>query len=199
MNWNEWIAFVQTLLGPQADSNTALAVLIGAAVAVVMLILCWIFGALGLSAMAKYRDINGTWMGWVPFASLVLLGRIADHYLLDVKNLPSEKRRSLPILAGALTVSVAVCVVFWAMLDPLTANNPAVLIGAVVVALCAVAVAVCFFVQMYTACYHIFYSCTPDDAKLLTVLCVILPVLPAFFLFVLRTKANGMPLRRMHI
>ena len=49
--------------------------------------------------------------------------------------------------------------------------------------------------QIYTTYYNIYYSCTPDDAPLLTVLVVAFPILIPFFLLGLRKKENGMPPR----
>lgn len=182
----------------QADRITALIVLICAAALVVLCLLAWVISAVGLMVMARRRGVRGCWMGWFPFLNIILLGRIHDCYLSEVKNLSTDRRHSLPVLSVAMLLSVLAAVGLWLVQSRIPAYSDVVIVVAMVVSACAVVLAIVLLVQIYTTCYNIYYSCTPDDAALLTTLMVLNPVLIPFFIFGLRKKANGMPPKRIH-
>ena len=181
----------------QVDVNTATALLGAAAGVLVLGVLGWVFSAIGLAGMAKHRDVRGRWMGWFPILNVVLLGRLADCYLDEVKGIPSDKRHSL--LATEIVAVSAACVAggLWVAKDYVPLDTTLMTAVVLLIAVFAAIMTLVLLVQLYAACYQVYYSCTPDDAKLLTVFTVLLPVLMPFFLFGLRKKANGMPPRRM--
>ena len=183
--------------GLRVDRITALIILIGVVTTVVFGLLAWIFSAVALSAMAKRRFVKGRWLGWFPLLNLILLGRIHDRYMEEVKNIPGDRRQSLPVLVVALTLSAGAAGFLWLVYHQMLAVSAWMPIAALVAAVCAVVVAVVFLVQLYSTCYNVYYSCVPDHAKLLTVITGILPVTMPFLLFGVRKKTNGMPPSRI--
>ncbi len=77
----------------------------------ILAIVGYVLGALGLYTIAKRRGINNPWLAWVPVADMWVLGCISDQYRHIVKNQVKTKRKSMPILKGAMLALLFVIVV----------------------------------------------------------------------------------------
>ena len=192
-----WIVEICRLF--RMDMDTARTLLAAAAAVLVVSVLVWLFGALALSAMARYRWLRGRWMAWLPVFNVILLGRIHDRYMDEVKKIPSVRRVSLPVVGGVATLCAAAAGYFWLFWQQSVEIPPMFEMIVLVAGLCALVMLIVFLVLLYFTCYNICYSCVPDDALVLTIAMVVIPVLIPFVLFILRKKVNGLPPSRFHI
>ena len=66
----------------------------------------YVLEGIGLSAMAKRRGIENSWLAWVPFASTWLLGKISDKYREKVTGEDPNLRKDLLIQRILLQATV---------------------------------------------------------------------------------------------
>lgn len=71
----------------------------------------WIFFTIGLQTMAKREGLNNTWMAWIPFANIYLIGELVKE-----NRLINSGRRYLLITLGGISFSV-ILVIFAEILN----------------------------------------------------------------------------------
>lgn len=174
--------------------------------AAVLSVLQYLFGSLGAYTIAKRRGIHHPWLAWVPFGNYWILGCIADQYRYVVKGKTTNRRKILLILGIVSLVAMTITEVgnlidllpeFEELLDPdrvsaevsFTRWNPAIGVLYLFSALASAALA---FLR-HMSLFDLYRSCDPKKGELYLILGIIVPFLPAFFLFFCREKDLGMP------
>ncbi len=168
----------------------------------------YIFGAAGMHTVANRRGIRHGWLSWLPLGNVWVLGSISDQFQYVVKGKVRNRRKillGLDIAAIVLTIPVEVVAILigqyvekmvtFSTFDPIQALP--IIIAVLVLALAMLVISIVSMVHTYIAYYHLFFSCTPDDAVLFLVLSILFPVALPFFVFALRKKDNGMPPRKI--
>lgn len=168
----------------------------------------YVLNALALYTMAKSRGINHPWLAWVPYANVWIVGSLSDQYHYVVRREIKNRRTVLLTLeiltllfsgvVRSLTVSLSRGVMQSMMfhsLNPYIMTSTAVSIIGIVCGVASAAVGIFLMVQKYLALYDIYTSCEPDNAVLYLVVSIIFGFLKPLFLFLCRTKEEGMPPR----
>lgn len=180
-----------------ATSRVFLIALAAVAAVLVLGVLSYVFHAVGLSKIAKRRVVSGRWMAWFPLLDLWLLGNVCDRYLMEVKGKESHKRKTLLGLTIALLALGVISGILGFAAGFMAGMEMAVglwlAVAVLVISVASLVLAVILLVQNYIVYYHIYYSCNPDGAAVLTVFSVLFPVIIPFVMFALRNKVNGMP------
>lgn len=167
----------------------------------------YIMGAVGMHTLANRRGIRHGWLAWIPLGNVWILGSLSDQFQYVVKGKIRNRRKvllGLNIATVVLTIPLEVVAIFiaryvekmvaYSTIDPVQAL-PALAV-VLVVALAMLVIYIVNMVHTYIAYYNLFFSCTPDDAVLFLVLSILFPVALPFFVFALRKKDNGMPPRK---
>lgn len=178
----------------------------------------YIFTALALYTIAKRRGIHNPWLAWIPFANAWLLGCIADQYRAVARGETKYRRRVL-LITEILTCVLAILMLVlmfgmlfnllafsmdnWESLDTMSdavsqelfsaIAGPAV--GALLLALVLLPVAIVYAVFSYIALHDIYKSCDPGNATLYLVLSIFIGICQPIFLFICRNRDDGMPPR----
>lgn len=180
-----------------ATSRVFLIALAAVAAVLVLGVLSYVFHAVGLSKIAKRRVVSGRWMAWFPLLDLWLLGNVCDRYLMEVKGKESHKRKTLLGLTIALLALGVISSILGFAAGFMAGMEMAVglwlAVAVLVISVASLVLAVILLVQNYIVYYHIYYSCNPDSAAVLTVFSVLFPMIIPFVMFALRNKVNGMP------
>lgn len=181
-----------------------------------IMILSYVFGALGMYTIAKRRGIHHAWAAWVPFFNVWMLGCISDQYRSVEKGQDTNRRKSLLVLSILLVVLVIVLLVFcvqlvleiippefWlgektdAQLEELLFNSLTKVVGkAAGIALVSLAmsgIGIALAVVQYVALYDLFYSCEPNTSVAFLLLSIFLGIGP-FLIFYCRGVDNGISL-----
>ncbi len=160
----------------------------------VLAVVCYVFHACSLHAIAKRRGIRHGWLSWIPIGNLWILGSVSDQYRYVVKGQITNRRKLLlwltvAMLLGGVTVATLI-------VAALFAASIGFLLLVVLLLLAEMALTVAVAVFLYIALYDLFQSCNPGNAVLFLVLSILVPVTLPFFLFACRNKDEGMPPRK---
>jgi hypothetical protein len=127
-------------------------------VLVILVIILYVFMALGMQSMAKKLQIENPWLAWIPIANIYLMGKIAgDQVTIFNKVIP---KLGLVLLIGG----IGVCVIY---------------IIPIINLIAAIAYAVIYIVTLYKI-YRIF---SEDNAVLYTILSIVIDVTAPFFIY----------------
>ncbi len=187
--------------------DTAITGVLSAFLVIYMGILCisfalsalkYIFGSLGLYAIADRRGIRHSWLAWLPVGNIWILGNISDQYQYVVKG-KIKNRRKL-ILGLGIALFAGYFLWLFVMLFNLAAGKELLatfllIFGGLAILVVTIWLVVC----QYMAYYDLFRSCEPDNAVLYLVLSIVFPVTLPFFVFACRKKDLGMPPRKQPV
>lgn len=129
-------------------------------------IVIYILGALGLYTMAKNKNIENPWLAWIPIVQLYILGRIIRTLKIGEYEVP-QVEMVLPLAAVGGTVFSVI---------PLIGG----LIGLVVLV-----------INLF-ALHRLYNIYRPDEAVLYLIISVVLPFMGPVFIFLMR---NDKPLK----
>lgn len=135
---------------------------------VIIGILLYVLGSLGLMTAASKRGIEHAWLAWIPLANLFVLGRIADEYNKRIQNKHTNNAILLLVL-GALELVFA--------LLPVPFN------------IFGIILAIVLLVFTLIAYYKVFDWCS-TNAVLFIVLSIFFSFLLPIFLFAVRNGEN---------
>ncbi|MEE1036295.1 MAG: hypothetical protein U0L15_04200 [Oscillospiraceae bacterium] len=170
----------------------------------------YVLTAYSLYTIAKRRGISNPWLAWIPVVDVWVLGSISDQYRYVVKGEFKSKRKALiplRIISGILYVfmlAFAMMLFFAAaassMSGPGMANMleeaaplPTIML---VVGVLGTGALLAYAILYFTALYDVYASCDPDNRVAFLVLSILFGFLKPLFLFLDRSKDNGMPPRR---
>lgn len=171
----------------------------------------YVLTAYSLYTIAKRRGISNPWLAWIPVVDVWVLGSISDQYRYVVKGEFKSKRKALiplRIISGILYVfmlAFAMMLFFAAaaassMSGPGMANMleeaaplPTIML---VVGVLGTGTLLAYAILYFTALYDVYASCDPDNRVAFLVLSILFGFLKPLFLFLDRSKDNGMPPRR---
>ena len=161
----------------------------------------YIFQSIALHKMAKLRNIPHSWLAWIPYGNVWIIGSISDHYQQVVKDRTTNRRKILLGLAIAAGVTVAVMYVlifvmtFGVEAMGLDADTMSLLLILVMFGfeLVLIALAITSVVFQYISLYDVYTSCAPDSAVLCLVLTIVVSGAGAIALFINRNKTLGLP------
>ena len=175
----------------------------GAALGALYVIACawglvaYILNAVSQQTLAKRRGIRGSWLAWVPFGNVWLLGRLADHYQQFKAGRKTKRAASLLTLT-LLTVVFAVlsgsCLGFsgaYLAGHRPEAGSVAVMVLGILLLIAAIVLAIVLKITGLVACHSVFRSSKPASAAAFVVLCVFFPFLKPFFLMSCRKHDAG--------
>lgn len=161
----------------------------------------YVLYSLGTYTIAKRRGIHHAWLAWLPLGSEWILGSISDQYQYLVKGRVRNRRKVLlglsvgawvvviPMFVMALAAAISEAAGMDAGEVLLGAAVAVIILGALVMAVLVVILAVFQWIAMY----DLFASCEPGNATLYLVLSILFGVTLPFFVFVSRNKDMGMP------
>ena len=166
----------------------------------------------GLFVMARRRGIRKAWLAWVPVANLWVLGSLSDQYRYVVRHQFRSKRKWMLGLsiAGLVLGLVVSCLYAAGMVSAVMGLSKAqnyqdliymlryqpVLVAAAGVSAVAAAVKLLQVLLQWVSLHDIYASSRPEKKALYTLLSILLPVTPPFFLFACREQDKGMPPRK---
>ena len=160
-------------------------------------LVAYILNAVSQQTLAKRRRLSGSWLAWVPFGNVWLLGRLADHYQLAMAGRKTKRAASLltlTILVVVFAVLSGICLGFsgayLAGHQP-EAGSVAVMVLGILLLIAAMALAVALKITDLVACHSVFRSCKPGSAAAYVVLCVFFPFLKPLFLMSCRKYDEG--------
>lgn len=178
-----------------------------------LVIAAYVLTALSLYTIAQRRGIKHAWMAWVPVLDLWILGSIADQYRYVVKGEVRSRRKVLLTLSIVLAVFCVVIIVFAfctmigliveiPQMGDMTENQAvsrllSIILPAFIVWLLMGVLSIIKAVFEYIALHDVYASCDPGNKTLYLVLSILIGVTKPVFLFVCRSKDDGMPPRRV--
>lgn len=170
-------------------------VVLGVILLIVLLfsLVSYILGSLGMYAIAKRRGIRHSWLSWIPYGNVWILGSISDQYQYVVKGKIKNRRKILLAIMIA-TVVPTVPIAIFEMLAAGGLSIAAVFIVAADILLVILSIVGAVF--QHIAYYDLFRSCKPESATAFLVLEIIFPVTLPFFVFACRNQDKGMPPRK---
>ena len=164
-------------ISSQPDSFMAIMPVIMSVLGIILVIslvigvICYVFNALGLYAMAKNRNIDNPWLAWIPIGSRYLMGElINDDVSISTWHIPYAKL-FLPLMGLALTI-VMMILGFIPYL------------GAIMTILLSLALSFYY----YTAQFWLYSIYDQDHRVLYLVLSIIFPFLGPIFVFIIRNR-----------
>lgn len=183
-----------------------------------MTVAVYVFMALGLSAIARNRQIQKPWLAWIPVADLWLLGCISDQYRYVTRGEERSSRKrmlTLGIVRLALIPLAVLLMVAWifgiialasagdmgdAALGLSIVGMIALFAVILVPFIALVVITVILQIQRFRAYWDLFSSCVPRQRTLYTTLsivgsCIGLELVAAILIFICRDKEEGMPPR----
>lgn len=166
-------------------------------------VVVYLFQGIGLSTIARRRELPAPWLAWLPLGNLWVLGSISDQYQqLTVEQVRNKKRTLLLLGLFCLAAAAAFAFGLWAaaagMLETRYPNLSPVVAGMGFTALFLLAGALWLLLRInaYIALFDLLRSCEPGKAMVYLLLCIIIYAAQPFVVFALRKKDNGIPLRR---
>lgn len=156
-------------------------------------IAAYILSSLGLSTVAERRGIRNSWLAWIPFGNMWIIGSLSDQYQYLVKGKIKNRRKKLLALNIAMVV-LYVVILFSAIISTILTGEPSVLIFIAAVGFFVAAVAMA--VLQYMCYYDFFRSCDKSNGVLYLVLSIVVSVVMPFLVFACRKKDEGMPPRK---
>lgn len=161
-------------------------------------LISYVLHSLSLYTIAKRRGIHNSWLAWLPFGNLWILGSISDQYQYVVKGKIKNRRKVMLWLSIAPVPTFLIWIVLLAA-SRFTYDGflQGVVLAVGVLVLPAMAIIVA--VTRYIAYYNLFTSCNRENAVLYLVLGIFFPVTLPFFVFACRKKDLGMPPRKQPV
>ena len=159
----------------------------------------YILQSLGLYTISERRGINRSWLSWIPFGNLWILGSISDQYQYLVKGKIRNRRKLLVVLN---IVAAALCIVWFVGMIAAALMATVADAALIIVLLTAfgsvllIALCIALTVYEYIALYDLYRSCAPDNAVLYLILSILVPWLMPLLVFVCRKQDTGMPPRK---
>jgi hypothetical protein len=147
------------------------------ALAIVLLLvglLAYVMGSVGMYQIASRRGLANPWMAWLPYASIYLLGAIAD----DINKRKNKASNYRWLLLGFLLSSTLFPIII--LLNPFVATVLGILSFALTLATAVIG---------YISYYMIYEEYTHTAAGLLVLSILVSPAIP-FVLFAIRNN-NG--------
>lgn len=151
-------------------------------------VVTYILQAISLQSLAKRRNVQGSWLAWMPFGNVWLLGAIGDRYQLAKAGRRTKRAASLltlTILAVVFAVISGICLgVSGAYLSghSLEPGSALVMVLGVLFLIATVAVAIVLKITDLVACHTLYRSCKADAAAAFVVLSIFFFFLKPFFL-----------------
>ena len=174
----------------------------------VLVLLGYVLGSIGLYAIAKRRCISNPWMAWVPLVKVWILGSISDQYRYVTKGQVKSKRKImlvLEIILYALGIALIVMsisaivqiiqVSYFGTEQEIVAAVVGHLLGLLGLIIANVLLGAVRAVFHYLALYDLYTSANPANNVLFLVLSIFLSFLEPFLVFAIRNKDGGMPPR----
>lgn len=173
-------------------------------------LLCFVFQAVGLYAMAKQQGLGGKGLAWVPILNVYMLGKVSDS-VSGAFGRPTHKRVSLPIMRVILLAAYYGLLFFLPaviqfLIQFLTYSSyggygsstfdPAFSVLTVVLTfLGLIALAVVYYVFYMRALYVIFKDRSERNCALMIVLCIFINYAVGPCLFAVRNNQSKAVLR----
>ena len=177
-------------------------------VSLVLGLVGFIFGAIGLYAMAKRRCIPQAWMAWVPVLQAWVWGSISDQYRYVVKGQVKSKRKVLLVLQAIVSLlGVVTWIKLMGMLNNFgqayyygtEADVMAALMGGLLgllgLAVALFVVAIVRTVIHYVAGYDLYTAASGRYGVVFLVLSIFFSFLEPYLVFFIRNQDDGMPPR----
>lgn len=148
----------------------------------------YVLQAVSLQLLAKRRNIRGSWLAWLPFGNVWLLGTIGDRFQLAKTGCRTKRAASLltlTILTVAFALISGICLgATGAYLSghSLEAGSALVMALGTLFLIAAMAVAIALRITDLVACHTLYRSCKPDAAAAFVVLSIFFFFLKPFFL-----------------
>lgn len=169
----------------------------------------YVLRGVGLYTIARRRELNHSWLVWIPIAGKWIIGSVSDQYRYLVKGEYRSRRKLLLGLSigSAVARAAAFCLIL-ACVGVVLPSRFLLSDGAMAEALMepvlALAVVVCVlgvvklleFVLRQMCMLDIYRSCDPVNAVAYLIFAIVLAVLEPVFLLAIRKKDGGMPPRR---
>lgn len=129
---------------------------------IVLGIICYIIGALGLMKIGQKAGVENAWLAWIPIANMYVLGKIIRNLSIGSYTI-SNPEVILPVGAAAACVLSFVPVIGWL-------------------------ISIAYAIIALFALYKLYRMYNEKNAVLFLVLSIIIPFLTAFFIFSFRDK-----------
>lgn len=129
-------------------------------------IVLYVLGSIGLYTMAKNKNIENPWIAWIPIIQVYILGRIIRTLKIGEFEIP-QVELVLPAIAIGGTIF-----------------SPIPMIGGLI--------GLAAFVINIFALHKLYTIYRPDEAVLFVILSVVLPFMGPIFIFIMR---NDKPLK----
>lgn len=172
----------------------------------------YVLEGIGLSAMAKRRGIENSWLAWVPFASTWLLGKISDQYREKVTGEDPNLRKNLLIQRILLQATVLAFlgafllwyfgILFGVVISEAAGMNMEALLGfmmpvfvilLLMIFVVYLVIAVIYCISQYKALFDIYRTSDPKTSTLFFVLSFFSQTALTLGIFLNRNKTLGMP------
>ncbi len=162
----------------------------------------YVFGAVGLYAVAQRRGIRNPWLAWVPVANRWVLGSLSDQYQYVVQGQVKNKRKTLLILYlvnAILSVAAIVVGILFAAELMLDGFSMELLLGLLGLGLTIAVIGIAGCILRWIALYDVYKSLDPGNSTLYLIISILFSFTEGFFLFFNRNKDEGMPPRKQQI
>jgi len=173
-------------------------------VAVILILVCHIFYAVGLFTIAKRRELRHSGLAFVPVANLWLFGLAADQYDIITTGRNMKLRHFTLWFGIAFAVCYTVYLVYY--LDFLNTLFETFSFGSVVpsaslmiLMLIMMLLAIAYAVFYYIALYKIYRSASPENAVVLLVLSIFFSIIIPFVLFAIRKSDKGLVVHQTNV
>lgn len=185
---------------PDVAATGAVGIFVGVYILFIFLtmafsMLSYILHSLGLYTIAQRRGLKHSWLAWVPFGNVWLLGSISDQYQYIVKGKVKNRRKvMLGLNIGVAAIYVAMVVIL--VVGIISGNEMAVVLGILFSMLAFLVVIIALTILMYISYYDLYRSCQPSNAELYLVLSIVVSITLPLLVFFCRKKDLGMPPRK---
>lgn len=156
----------------------------------------------GLYRMAKSLGINNSWLSFVPFADLYILGSIASKYIKKDGSKSAKFGIILPIIyAIAYVIAIIFFVVFivfclnliveaeQAMFDPNSFSlNLSMFIPVVITYIITLISGIIYKVLFFISLWRVFAIFDNDNKTIFLVLSILFSILAPIFIFIMRNN-----------
>ena len=158
-------------------------------------VVSYVFQSLGYYTIASRRGIHHSWLAWVPFGNLWIVGSISDQYQYVTKGKVKNRRKLLLGLSIGLFAGYFLWL-FATVINLVVGQEGAAILILIFGILAIFAVAILLAVFQYMALYDLYSSCDPNNAVLYLVLSILFSGIVPFFVFACRKRDSGMPPRK---
>ena len=177
-----------------------------AAIVLTVRLVFWILGSFARFSMARRRNLDHSWLAWIPVGRDWILGSLSDQYQYLVKGRWRSLRKWLVVTGVLAVVCRSTCAglsIASVLLEIFRVEQNGYYLTLVIPTLVSVTLglvsglsSVVYYVLHKVALFDVYRSCDPDSAVLFLVLSIFVPVTEPFLLVYLRKKELGMPPRK---